>query len=189
MKKRRNLLFFRSCKWLAVLSFQLLLFGACTPATDDLYADYPARFSVQYVSTIPQLSAALNGYGEYATIRYQNNYFIYSNLKTSIEVPRKATEKGFMMGVSGFIVGRSNMPELGSDQYPVMCYDLACPNCFSNDNIAKNLILQDGGFVSCIRCGRTYNLNNQGIVSQGDEGLKLYRYRATYSGNTFSIQN
>ena len=91
--------------------------------------------------------------------------------------------------VSGFIVGRSNMPELGSDQYPIMCYDLACPNCFDADNVAKNLILKDGGFVSCLRCGRTYNLNNQGIISDGEDGLKLYRYRATYSGSSFSIRN
>lgn len=165
------------------------LFCACTPATDDLYARYPARFSVQYVSTIPELSAALNGYGEFATILYKNNYFYYSNQKTTTEVPRKATDQGFMMGVSGFIVGRSNMPELGSDQYPIMCYDLACPNCFDADNVAKNLILKDGGFVSCLRCGRTYNLNNQGIISDGEDGLKLYRYRATYSGSSFSIRN
>lgn len=165
------------------------LFGACTPATDNLYARYPARFSAQYVSTIPELSAALNGYGEFATITYKNDYFYYSNLTTTTKMPRKATDQGFMMGVSGFIVGRSNMPELGSDQYPIMCYDLACPNCFSTDNVAKNLILKEGGFVFCLRCGRTYNLNNQGIISEGKEGLKLYRYRATYAGNSFSIRN
>lgn len=186
MMKKWNLLFF-SLQMYICLAFAL--FCACTPATDDLYARYPARFSVQYVSTIPELSAALNGYGEFATILYKNNYFYYSNQKTTTEVPRKATDQGFMMGVSGFIVGRSNMPELGSDQYPIMCYDLACPNCFDADNVAKNLILKDGGFVSCLRCGRTYNLNNQGIISDGEDGLKLYRYRATYSGSSFSIRN
>ena len=47
------------------------------------------------------------------------------------------------------------------------------------------------GRAACTRCGRTYDLNNLGIVVEGPAGRSLYRYRATYNqfGNTLSVNN
>ena len=80
-------------------------------------------------------------------------------------------------------------PELGSTTSLPVCYDLACPNCYSAYNISRALQLKEGGYAACVSCGRTYNLNNQGQISIGEEGVSLFRYRITYSGNTMVINN
>ena len=47
------------------------------------------------------------------------------------------------------------------------------------------------GYVECTGCGRSYDLNNNGIVSNGETGRALFRYRVNYyqSTNSLSIDN
>ena len=44
------------------------------------------------------------------------------------------------------------------------------------------LAINNEGKATCRRCARAYDLNNGGIVSKGEGGAKLFRYRATTTG-------
>ena len=55
--------------------------------------------------------------------------------------------------------------------------------------VTKRLVLQEGGNATCSTCHRTYNLNNVGIISKGEGGKPLYRYRVNLIGNTLIIAN
>ena len=92
------------------------------------------------------------------------------------------------MGLSGFIVGLPNILEVGETQPEVNCYDLACRNCYEDSYVMRQLTLQEEGYASCSRCGRTYDLNNLGQVKCG-LGSQLYRYCASYNNNTLTINN
>lgn len=166
----------------------LLLLASCAGQTEQFYANLPARFRVQYVQTIPPLNAALNSMGEFATITQRTNVYIYSNTQTSIQRPVTDADRNYM-GLSGFIVGKPNIPPLGSDVSQVVCYDLACPNCYEEQVVTREMQLQTGGKCYCRLCQRTYDLNNQGYVTSGSPGKSLYRYRVTYQNNTLLINN
>lgn len=176
------------------LVFATLLFCAmsCKEEVQNTYSNYPAYFVCTTVNTIPQLNAAMNGLGVFATIVYDRNRYLFANENgnaTPVNPTAISSHSSVRMGLSGFIVGLPNIPELGASQSAPVCYDLACPNCYSAYNITRALQLKEGGYTSCTSCNRTYNLNNQGIVSSGDAGASLFRYHIYYSGNSITINN
>ena len=73
----------------------------------------------------------------------------------------------------------------------VVCFDLACPNCYEEASITRDLTLLENQRAKCGRCGRLYDLNNQGIIVDGEQGTSLYRYRIQYypSGNNMTVNN
>ena len=187
MKKRTYLLF-------SYLLFSFLFF--LTSCNDDLvsnkYCNLPARFTFSPVSSISQLNSSCNNPGEWCTITLSGNKFYFTKSDGSQgEANRTAIEgyTGFYMGLSGFIVGLPNIPEMGESVSVVTCYDLACRNCYDNFSVTKRMTLQESGYAQCPSCNRTYNLNNTGIVSSGDAGKPLFRYRVYFNGNTLSINN
>ena len=168
----------------------LLLLLSCGK-TDNLYCSLPANFVIDNVYTAPVLNTSLNSMGEFCTIRAVGKKYVFTNLVSTSEINQTQLNSysGFYLGLSGFIVGLPYIPEMGYDQSRVVCYDLACPNCYEDFNITKRMELQDGGYCHCPSCGRTYNLNDQGLVAEGEAGRRLYRYRITYSGNAMIIAN
>ena len=96
---------------------------------------------------------------------------------------------GFYLGLSGLIVGLPNIPELGKTESQVVCFDLACANCYEDYHITKPLTLHNDGTATCAGCKRTYNLNSTGFISNGEPGRALYRYRVSYVGNTLVVSN
>lgn len=178
------------CMGIRGFLFLLLLLSVvgCTNQAENYYASLPAFFRVQYVQTIPPLNAALNSMGEFATITQRNNVYIYSNTTTSLQRPITDADRNYL-GLSGFIVGLPNIPPLGSSASQVVCYDLACPNCYEEQVVTREMKLQTGGTCKCSMCQRTYDLNNQGYVSSGSPGKSLYRYRVYFQNNTLLINN
>lgn len=166
----------------------LLSVTGCTNQAESFYSSLPAFFRVSNVQTIPPLNAALNSMGEFATITQRTNVYIYSNTTTSLEVPITAVDHNYL-GLCGFIVGKPAIPPLGSSVSQVVCYDLACPNCYEEQVVTREMKLQAGGICKCSMCQRTYDLNNQGYVSSGSPGKSLYRYRASFQNNTLLINN
>ena len=175
----------------------LLLFHAS--CIDDMvsnkYCNLPARFNFSPVNSISQLYTSCNSQGEWCTITLSKEKFYFTKANGSQgEVNRTAQDgyTGFYMGLSGFIVGLPNIPEVG-ETYPVVtCYDLACRNCYEDESggyTRKKMVLREMGYAYCSHCRRTYNLNNTGQVSDGDAGKPLYRYRVYYGVNTLSINN
>lgn len=171
----------------------LFLFTACDDEglVSQKYCNLPARFSFNPVSSISQLFTSCNSLGQWCTIKVQGQQFLFTNPEGSTLVNRTQANNytGFYMGLTGFIVGLPNIPELGTDYPVVTCYDLACPSCYEEAYITKPLTLHTGGKATCPRCQRTYDLNNLGTVSQGEPGRQLYRYRVAYSNNSLVINN
>lgn len=175
---------------LAILCVSLLFFSSCS--SDDaytVYSRYKAHFTYDRVMTTTPLLHALNGPGEFCTIRLtaQKQLIFASLSQTQTEnVAAMAAYQRFTC-ISGFIVGKPNTIEMGYDDMHPICFDLACPNCYHDNNIRRDLALQESGVAYCSRCKRRYNLNNLGIVEGAPAGRPLERYRITYNGSNHMV--
>lgn len=178
---------------LAVCSLLLCLACGETELVSRKFCDLPARFSYNPVSAVSQLYTSCNSMGQWCSIELtKSQQFVFANPDGSTAVNRTAVQNytGFNMGLScGYLVGLPSIPELGTDYPVVTCYDRACSNCYEEAHVTKPLTLKTGGQAVCPKCDRIYDLNNQGLVSQGLPGKSLYRYRVYYSNNTLAINN
>ena len=177
---------------LFILSLFTSLILSCSDADNTYYRGARVRFSYSATNTVPELNAALGSMGEFCSIRCDAVKYIFTSPRSSTSRPLTAvdTRVNPALGLSGLIVGLPNIPELGADVPRVVAFDLACP-CYEDFNTTRNLQFAGNGRAACTRCGRTYDLNNLGIVVEGPAGRSLYRYRATYNqfGNTLSVNN
>lgn len=168
----------------------LSLTSCANEMVESKFSNYRASFTFSPVTSVPPLQGALNGFGEYCAIWADANYYHFSSLTSTAQVNRTALSVyQTYICIGGFIVGRSALNDIGSAEYPVVCYDRACPNCWSSDNIAKAMRIEENGHAVCDRCHRTYDMNNEGLIVEGDKGRKLIRYRVSYVSNTLAINN
>ena len=168
-----------------------VLLAACSGETvESKYSKYRASFSLAPVNTIAPLNNAMSSYGDFCAIWADANYYYFKSLTSQTNVNRTALAayKTYIC-IGGFIVGRASTTELGTADYPMLCYDRACPNCYHDDLIAHAMTLSNGGLAVCSRCHRTYDLNNEGVVVSGDKGRHLERYHIAYNGSSISIYN
>lgn len=87
------------------------------------------------------------------------------------------------------VIGLNNAVIVGygslSQPATFYAFDAECPNCFDPDALpvkTKPLQMTTSGMAVCNSCHRQYSLNNGGVISSGDGGHKLTRYRATSTG-------
>lgn len=163
----------------------LLLAGmsGCADDTDGFYSGYRAFFRYNYVLTTQPLLSAVGNPGMFCTITFPGgNYrFVSSDGKTTFDYrPTALDQYGKPECVAGFIVGTPNIPDFNG-QFTLAAYDLVCPECFISTSIQRSLGVAQNGWAACSRCGRSYDLNNGGIVVQGETGRKLLRYHVAYS--------
>ena len=176
---------------LLLLPLWTLLLVACNDESDHLYSSYRAFFRYTYVETTPPLLTATRNPGMWCAINFPNgNYhFLLNDGRTSYtHRPTAADNYGRPECIAGFIVGTPNIPDFNG-QFPVMAFDLVCPECYTESSIQRSLAIDAQGRATCSRCGRTYDLNNSGIVVGGDQGRRLFRYRVAASGNNLYISN
>lgn len=169
------------------------LFSSCTDSISEEYSSERAFFHYASVSTNPPLYQALNNPGVYCRITFDQNYYHFQNTSgVSYSSPRTALDVyGSPRYISGFIVGTPTIPDLNGNFYQV-AYDLVCPTCYNEDAIQRSLTLSGTDeTATCSRCKRVYSLRNNGIVTSGDAGAHLKRYRMTYAPatNVFNIAN
>ena len=164
-----------------------LSFVACRKA-DHLFSNLPARFKMENIYQAQVLYTACNSMGQFCTITTSGKEFIFKSLTRTDPVPITGNyvHEGFYLGLSGLIVGLPEIPEMGRDVSQVVCFDLACSNCYHDYSITKPLELQENGMAHCKSCQRTYNLNN---VGRTDNGKPLIRYRVSLVGNTLIVAN
>lgn len=158
----------------------LLLVTASCGEAESTYSNLAARFSVDQVISIAPLRIACDSKGEFCLIFSAGANFMFKSFTN--EQPRPITDldkqKGFIMGLAGFIVGQPPIPD---DTNPIVCYDAACPNCYANQMTTKRLHLTSNDMARCSACRREYNLSDHGFVKGGQEGdRRLIRYRAVY---------
>lgn len=174
-----------------ILAVMLMFAAACGDDTvESKFSNYRASFTFSPVTSVAPLYGALNGFGEYCAIWADANYYYFSSLVGSAQVNRTALSAyRTYICIGGFIVGRSSLNDIGSAEYPLVCYDRACPNCWHEDNISKAMRIEENGRAVCDRCHRTYDMNNGGTIVAGDKGKKLIRYRVSHTSNTLAINN
>lgn len=169
----------------------IALYACGDGITHSRFCNLPARFTYTPVSSVHQLYAACSSPGEWCSITANATQFVFSNPQGNTPVSQTAVNNYNRpyMGLSGFLVGTPTLPEIGESTAVITCYDLACSNCYVEAGITRRMELHQGGESYCQRCHRTYDLNNQGIITDGDPGKTLYRYRVYYGNNTLTINN
>jgi hypothetical protein len=177
---------------LFIISIPLL--SSCEKA-EQPYSNILVRLTLSATNLIPQLNSSLNNPGEFCTITAHNSTYVFHSPGLREDYVHELTElerkSNFVLGLSGLIVGTPIMAEQLTTQANVVCFDLACANCYEEASITRNLTLRESQRAECPRCGRRYDLNTQGIVIDGPTGRSLFRYRATFypSSNTLTISN
>lgn len=175
-----------------ILAVMLMFAAACDDDTvESKFSNYRASFTFSPVTSVAPLHGALNGFGEYCAIWADANYYYFSSLVGSAQVNKTALAAYttfISLGGGGFIVGRSSLNDIGSAEYPLVCYDRICSNCYRNDT-HKAMRIEENGRAVCDYCHRTYDMNNGGAIVAGDKGKKLIRYRVSYTSNTLVINN
>ena len=163
------------------------LLPSLTACEDDLQNEYSrqrAFFRFPMVNTTPELRSALSSPGMFCKITFPPKYNVFSDaFGHSTQVNRSYLDAyGKPIFIAGFIVGTPSVPDWGGNFFNV-AYDLVCPSCYSNDFIDRSLDFNAAvpTEMKCGRCGRIYDLNNDGIVKSGGEGHRLFRYRMSYS--------
>ena len=173
-----------------------VMFQACGPAY-DMYCNIYARFVVRNVLNVsPTLYRSCTSLGEFCTLTNPvggaMKLYFKSIGPADPPYPMTAQEaKSFVLGLGGLIVGLPSLAEQLEEEPKVVCFDLTCPNCYTDYNISHQLRYTRLGYVDCTSCGRSYDLNSSGIVSSGETGRALFRYRVNYyqSTNALSIDN
>ena len=177
--------------YFSLFILSLFTLFSCSDA-ERLYDNYPVRLVVQNTNTIDVLNGALSGMGEFCTIVSQGTTIDYTNLKMTRSVTLTARDLNYghyVFGRSnGFVVGHTSMI---SSRFPdqVVCYDIVCPNCYFDINVTRNVQVLAGARAQCGSCQRIYDLNELGMVAQGEGGRSLYRYPVRYSPFTLVVGN
>lgn len=176
----------------ALLFAAVVLCGSCgEELTTNKWSRMRAYYICNNVGTIPTLLNACSSPDQWCTVKWntKRTQLIFESLYESSQVNLTALDgyKSFRIE-RGLIIGLPSLAEPGADAPIVTCYDIACPNCL-DDAISKNLTIQEGGRARCPRCSRTYSLSNQGIVTEGERGKPLERYRVSYNGNALLVNN
>lgn len=176
----------------------LLLLASCSEGeVSNKYSNLRARLTIDNVLQAPKaLLPACESMGEYCTVTSDGERFLFTsatNKTDTINILASNSYNGYYLGLSGFIVGKLTIPEVGEDFVRVVCYDRACSNCYQNEHFTKPVVWKKGAndYVECKSCGRTYNLNDVGNISDGPGGRPLYRYRVNYysQSHLLNIQN
>lgn len=175
---------------LITLLLSLLFLTACTEDAENTYSRHRAFFRFQPVSAVAPLNNALNSMGEFCTVRQNATHYLFNGSAGEAKWQKTGVDEyNAMQAIGGFIIGKATLSDIGTNVFPLLCFDLACSNCYDEANIARNLSLEENGRAVCTRCHRTYDLNNQGIIVEGNKGKKLFRYRIQYSSDLVIVQN
>lgn len=170
----------------------ILLLAACSGSDlNTTYCNMPARLTIENVQQAPVLFTACESMDQFCTVTSDGQRFLFTNAAGKTDPINIMAINSYYLGVNGFIVGKPSIPEMGKDVPQVVCFDRVCPNCYTDSNyaITKDVTFSSIGYAKCKGCDRTYNLMDRGIVSNGQPGRALYRYRVSYIGNALVINN
>jgi hypothetical protein len=96
-------------------------------------------------------------------------------------------EAKFILGLNnGIIVGFQTLNTEGTTG-GFVGYDVQCPNCVRRENNTVNpnyrVNMESSGIATCTKCGKKYDMNNGGIIQNGEEGDRgLDKYVASTTG-------
>ena len=168
---------------------------------DEEYSTWPCRFAYDnQAHPDATLALAINGgsRGMFCLItentRNGRKYLQFlSNNGDSSEQPETAEEvqAKFILGLNnGIIVG---FQTLNQEPYGgFVAYDVQCPNCVRRENNTTNpnyrVTMESNGIATCSKCGRQYDMNNNGLLRNAQEGdTGLQKYVAMTDGQHVSV--
>lgn len=171
-----------------------VLFAGCGE-TESEYSGYPCRLVFDNsANRSPALASAMNvmSPGIFCRITMTGNYFNFSTnqgLEDQVALTAIDQQVSIALGVyngTGIIVGYGNL----NNPATFYAYDSQCPNCYVENGLPRySLTMNTDGTAECGSCHRKYDMNNGGIVSSGDGGNKMMRYRAGVAGNVLTVNN
>ncbi len=170
----------------------LLLFTSCGDAEYE-YSGYSCYFIFDNTASRSALLAtAMNQLspGIFCHITVSGNYFKFetnaSSQTETVAMTAIDQNRTIELGIynnTGIIVGFGNL----NNPATFYAYDFQCPNCYKSTYLPRySLSMDSSGKAKCSKCQREYDMNNDGIVSSGEAGDKLIRYRASTTG-TFGV--
>lgn len=173
----------------------LTLFTACGN-TDYEYSGYPCYFIFNNsASQSPALASATNpnSPGIFCRVTMPNaNYFNFNTnqgLSDKVALTALDKQRTNKLGVyngTGIIIGYGNL----NNPAILYAYDSQCPNCFKDTSMPRyQLTMKTNGTAECGSCHRKYDMNNDGLIIDGDQGDKLIRYHASIAGGIVSVIN
>lgn len=173
----------------------MLATASCQKAEEE-YTTHQCYFSFNCAyHNASRLLNAVNSYDTFAIIyteslsgqSYTVVTSIYGTADTKDNITTaEETQRSRILGLAnGLIIGRSLMDNT------LYAYDRQCPNCFTATGFTAAPLQWDNNAttVVCNSCNRKYNLSNGGIISAGEAGEKLLRYRISYDGTYIFVQN
>jgi hypothetical protein len=177
-------------KWMFLLVWCALALVGCQ--AEGEYSTWPCRFG--YDNAIHQdatLATAMNvaSRGVFCKITESGVYYLFQNNQNMTSQKPKTEQERLanqVLGLNnGIIVGFQNLNQSPNGGF--VAYDVQCPNCVRRENNTLNpkfaVALSNTGIATCGKCGKKYDLNNGGIVQNGEQGdVGLAKYLATTTG-------
>ncbi len=157
-----------------------MLLSACADDIDDRYANIPVFMRVQPVTALTPLFTAANNPGFFCALEYDKPYYIARGTHGAQAQMNGTALEGYgkPLYISGIVTGTPSLPDMHGEFY-LVAYDQVCPNCYL-EFFDKKLRFPTQTTAFCDRCRRTYDLNTDGIVINGEAGKPLLRYRVQY---------
>ena len=179
--------------WLLILGCWLL--AACS--ADEEYSTHACRFSYNnMIHNDVTLASAMdaNSRGIFCLIteytRAGVRYLVFENNLGQTSKQQETAEEveaKFILGLNnGIIVGFQTLNTEGTTG-GFVGYDVQCPNCVRRENNTVNpnyrVKMESSGIATCTKCGKKYDMNNGGIIQNGEEGDRgLDKYVASTTG-------
>ena len=170
------------------------IFSSCE--AEGEYSTWPCRFTYDNSLHLdPTLASAMNidSRGVFCkiwessmgglTLHFQSNQ---GGEATHQQVTEMERLTNYILGINnGIIVGFQTMNTQPYGGF--VAYDAQCPNCVRREcntiNPKYPVSMTTSGIASCGKCGKKYDLNNNGIIQNGEEGdVGLQKYLASTTG-------
>lgn len=114
---------------------------------------------------------------------FQNNQGLDATSQPLTAIEQQAD---FVLGLhNGIIVGYQTFNTSPNGGF--VAYDVQCPNCVRREGNTLNpkyvVTMSANGIATCPKCGKKYDLNNGGMIQNGEEGdTGLAKYMAVTTG-------
>lgn len=180
-------------RYLPTLLVVLLMLSGCGKLEDEYSIKYRCRFLFNNaIHNNTRIQAACTSWGTFVHITLTGNRTVklevFGQDAELVQPVASEQPEHYALGIdngSGLFIGCSSF-----NDGAIYAFDGQCPNCYSGGMTSYRLAFsQSGQWVTCPSCHRSYDLNNGGLVVQGDAGSKLYRYRASYSAQILQAYN
>ena len=186
----------KQLSYFILLTFYLLLLSSCE--AENEYSTWPCRFAYDN-STHQDATLAscmdVNVPGMFCLItesvrggvKYLNFKSNYNTTSSQVETEAEKRAE-YILGLNnGIIVGFQNAVLDAFGNALFVAYDVQCPNCVrqSGNTLSPNygISMNDRGIATCGKCGRKYDMNNGGVLQNGQKGdTGLEKYAASASG-------